>query len=106
MTAEADALWDAQTAREFDPLALQRIVVGNLRLYARYIFFARELASLLRADRVLRDRYAAISARRMEQLVSALAPLIEAGILRDVGDDDDLRSLAESAWMIGLFCGI
>jgi hypothetical protein len=59
---------------------------------------------LLRADRVLRDRYTEIAARRMEQLVTSLAPLIEAGILRDVGDIDDLRSLAESAWMIGLFC--
>src|SRR5688572_10663767 len=40
----------------------------------------------------------------MDQLVTSLTPLIEADILRDVGDDEDLRSLAESAWMIGLFC--
>lgn len=104
MNADADVLWEKSSKSEFDPLALQRIVVGNLQLYARYIFFARELASLLRADRALRDRYAEISARRMEQLVQSLGPLIEAGILRDVGDIDDLRSLAESAWMIGLFC--
>lgn len=104
MNAEADVLWEKSSKREFDPLALQRIVIGNLQLYAKYIFFARELASLLRADRTLRDRYMEISARRMEQLVVSLAPLIEAGILRDVGDIDDLRALAESAWMIGLFC--
>jgi AcrR family transcriptional regulator len=104
MNKDADVLWDARSSRELDPLALQRIVVGNLRLYARYIFFARELASLLRADRVLHARYSEISARRMDQLASALVPLVTAGILRDVGDDEDLRSLAESAWMIGLFC--
>lgn len=104
MNADADVLWEKSSKREFDPLALQRIVVGNLQLYAKYIFFARELASLLRADRVLRDRYSEISTRRMEQLVTSLAPLIDAGILRDVGDSDDLRALAESAWMIGLFC--
>lgn len=104
MNAEADVLWEKSSTPAFDPLALQRIVVGNLQLYAKYIFFARELASLLRADEDLRDRYAEISARRMDQLVRSLAPLIEAGILRDVGDDEDLRSLAESAWMIGLFC--
>jgi AcrR family transcriptional regulator len=104
MNAEADVLWEKSSKREFDPLALQRIVIGNLQLYAKYIFFARELASLLRADKELRDRYTEISTRRMEQLVVSLAPLIEAGILRDVGDGDDLRALAESAWMIGLFC--
>jgi AcrR family transcriptional regulator len=104
MNVEADGLWEKSPQRVVDPLALQRIVVGNLQLYAKYIFFARELASLLRADRELRDRYAVIAARRMDQLVTSLAPLVEAGILRDVGDLDDLRALAESAWMIGLFC--
>lgn len=104
MNADADGLWQTSSGDKFDPLALQRIVVGNLQLYARYIFFARELASLLRADKDLRDRHSEISARRMDQLVASLRPLIAAGLLRDVGDDDDLRSLAESAWMIGLFC--
>lgn len=102
MNAEADALW--APPETFDPLALQRIVVQNLRLYAKYIFFARELAALLRADPALRERYGEIAARRMDQLAAALRPLVHAKVLRDVGDDDDLRALAESAWMIGLFC--
>ncbi len=102
MNAEADAVWTVPAT--FDPLALQRIVVENLQLYAKYIFFARELASLLRADPVLQERYSEVGARRMEQLLAALRPLVDAKVLRDVGDDDDLRDLAESAWMIGLFC--
>ena len=102
MNADADGLW--QVAQGFDPLLLQRIVVGNLKLYARYIFFARELTSLLRADPVLRERYANVAERRMDQLVSVLRPLVAAGLLKDVGDDDDLRTLAESAWLVGLFC--
>lgn len=102
MNAEADAIWTVPAS--FDPLALQRIVVQNLQLYAKYIFFARELASLLRADPVLRERYGEVGKQRMEQLVAALRPLVAAGMLQDVGDDEDLRDLAESAWMIGLFC--
>jgi len=102
MNAEADALWTPSPT--FDPLLLQRIVVGNLQLYARYIFFARELASLMRGDTLLRTKYIAIADRRMKELVEALRPLVNARILRDVGDEDDLRDLAESAWMIGLFC--
>ena len=112
MNSAADALWGAVGAQpqdepataQVDVLALQRIVLGNLRLYADYIFFARELTSLLRADPVLRERYSAVSAGRMTQLVAVLRPLVEGGLLRDVGDEQDLRALAESAWLIGLFC--
>lgn len=105
MNAEADVLWQVEAAFDaIDPRALQRIVAGNLALYAKYVFFARELASLLRADGELRERYRAIAARRMDQLVDVLRPMIAHGLLRDVGDEEDLRALAESAWMIGLFC--
>lgn len=112
MNAAADEVWKIDDAPPppgkkrpaVDVLGLQRIVLGNLRLYAEYIFFARELTALLRADPVLRERYAAISERRMEQLVQVLRPLVAAGLLRNVGDDEDLRALAESAWLIGLFC--
>jgi AcrR family transcriptional regulator len=111
MNAEADEVWrlptpaDGETkASAVDPMALQRMLVGNLKLYARYLFFARELPSLLRSDPELHARYAAISVRRVEQLESVMVPLVEAGLLRDVGDREDLRTLVESAWMVGLFC--
>ena len=105
MNAEADALWkiDARDA-EVDRNILQRIVIGNLRLYTRYIFFARELTSLLHEDKVLRERYANVASRRMDQLMEVLRPMVAAGLLKNIDDDDDLRALAEIAWMIGLFC--
>lgn len=110
MNAEADAVWQLDAADggvkrpAVDPTALQRMLVGNLKLYARYLFFARELPSLLRSDPVLHERYAAVSARRVDQLESVMVPLVDAGLLRDVGDREDLRTLVESAWMVGLFC--
>jgi len=48
MNAEADEVWrlestetSADTAKPpaVDPMALQRMLVGNLKLYARYLFF-------------------------------------------------------------------
>ena len=123
MNAEAEAVWQleqpgaregeggaggAKTKRSnvdpIDPGALQRMLVGNLKLYARYLFFARELPSLLRSDPVLHERYAAVSKKRVEQLEAVMLPLVDAGLLRDVGDREDLRTLVESAWMVGLFC--
>ncbi len=122
MNAEAEAVWqleqpgasEGSAAARAEPKrapsgaidvgALQRMLVGNLKLYARYLFFARELPSLLRSDPVLHERYAATSKKRVEQLESVMLPLVDAGLLRDVGDRDDLRTLVESAWMVGLFC--
>ena len=118
MNAEADEVWRLEPAAAaadggsaskasrpaLDPTALQRMLVGNLKLYARYLFFARELPSLLRSDPVLHERYAAISKKRVEQLESVMLPLVDAGLLRDVGDREDLRTLVEAAWMVGLFC--
>lgn len=117
MNAEAEQVWQleppaneegasASRAKRppVDPTALQRMLVGNLKLYARYLFFARELPSLLRSDPVLHERYAAISKKRVEQLESVMLPLVDAGLLRDVGDREDLHTLVEAAWMVGLFC--
>lgn len=117
MNAEAEAVWQLDPHAEdtapsagkakrpaIDPTALQRMLVGNLKLYARYLFFARELPSLLRSDPILHERYAAVSKKRVEQLEAVMIPLVDAGLLKDVGDREDLRTLVESAWMVGLFC--
>jgi AcrR family transcriptional regulator len=104
MNAEADAIWAAPKDGAFDPLLLKRIVAGNLRLFGEYLFFARELPALLLADKELRERYAAIGEQRMKQLDEMIRSLVKAKLLVDVGDDEDIRMLAEAAWMIGLFC--
>jgi hypothetical protein len=33
-----------------------------------------------------------------------MLPLVDAGLLKNVGDRDDLRTLVQSAWMVGLYC--
>ena len=101
MNAEADAIWGGEVK---DNTLLQRIVVANLELYTRYLFFARELPALLRADDELAKRYGAVAEARMDQLEGVLMPLAKAGVLKGALDREDVRALAESAWMIGLFC--
>lgn len=107
MNVEADKVWKLDgdaNVKGVDPTSLQRIMIGNLSLYSRYLFFARELPSLLRSDPSLHERYAAIAAKRVEQLEAVIIPLVDAGLLRNIGDREDLRTLVESAWMVGLFC--
>jgi AcrR family transcriptional regulator len=108
MNAAAETAWGSLTppARggKLDPAALQGVVVANLDLFGHYMFFARELPSLLRADEVLRESYRTVADARMAQLEDALASLAKAGLLLNAGDREDLRELAETAWMIGLFC--
>ena len=72
MNAEADHVWRLDPA--LGPAALHRMLTGNLALYAKYLFFARELPALLRADPVLRRRYRKIHKVRLEQFsISASA---------------------------------
>jgi len=108
VNAEADAIWgDPQPASggaRVDVGAFHRMLVGNLGLFARYAFFARELPSLLRADPVLRARYVDVAQKRTEQLEALLAPFIAAGLLKDLDDPEDLHALVETAWVLGLFC--
>lgn len=118
VNAEADAIWgggasdgsgDSATAgtsapSKVDVGAFHRMLVGNLGLFARYAFFARELPALLRADPVLRARYVEVAQRRTSQLEALLVPFIKAGLLRDLDDAEDLHALVETAWVLGLFC--
>jgi AcrR family transcriptional regulator len=87
-----------------DVASFHRMLIGNLNLFARYAFLARELATLLRADPVLRARYAEIAAQRLAQLEALLRPFLAVGLLRDLDDPEDLRALVETAWVLGLFC--
>jgi len=116
VNAEADVIWGgpestpgdsasgAASVPRVDVGAFHRMLVGNLGLFARYAFFARELPSLLRADPILRARYVDVAQRRTEQLEALLAPFISAGLLKDLDDAEDLHALVETAWVLGLFC--
>ncbi len=108
VNAEADAIWGGTEGppggARVDVGAFHRMLVGNLGLFARYAFFARELPSLLRADPVLRARYVDVAQKRTEQLEALLAPFIAAGLLKDLDDPEDLHALVETAWVLGLFC--
>lgn len=103
VNAEADAIWSAPQPGS-DALAFHRMLVGNLELFAQFAFLARELPALLRADPVLHARYTEIAQGRTRQLEDLLRPFITAGLLRDLGDPEDLRALVETAWVLGLFC--
>ena len=100
MNGLAADVWKIDPA--LGPLGLHRMLTGNLALHARYLFFARELPALLRADPVLRRRYRKVHAQRMEQISQTLVPLVALGLLKNAGADD-LEMLIESAWIIGLF---
>jgi AcrR family transcriptional regulator len=115
VNAEADEIWGAnasaslsspasRAAPRADVGAFHRMLVGNLGLFARYAFFARELPALLRADPILRARYVEIAQRRTAQLEDLLRPFIQAGLLKDLDDAEDLHALVETAWVLGLFC--
>jgi AcrR family transcriptional regulator len=100
MNEKAADVWKVDPA--LGPLGLHRMLTGNLALYAKYLFFARELPALLRADPVLRQKYKEVHAQRMDQISATLAPLVALGLIKNAGAED-LEVLVESAWVLGLF---
>jgi AcrR family transcriptional regulator len=108
VNSAADAIWTTPAPGGAAPTAdvgsFHEMLVGNLELFAKYAFLARELPALLRADPLLRARYTEIAQRRTRELEDLLRPFIKAGLLRDLDDPDDLHALVETAWVVGLFC--
>lgn len=100
MNVEADVVWTLDPGAGVG--AVHRMLTGNLGLYAKYLFFARELPALLRSDPTLRRRYRKIHKMRIEQLEDTLLPLLALGILKNL-DAADLMTVIESSWIIGLF---
>ena len=101
----ASAIWSLPGPLDLpDAKAFHSMLAGNLELFAKYAFLARELPMLLRADPILRVRYTEIATRRTRELEALLKPFIAAGVLKDLEDPDDLRALVETAWVLGLFC--
>jgi AcrR family transcriptional regulator len=101
MNAEADEIWTVEA--KLGPANFHRMLTGNLALYAKYTFFARELPAMMRADPILKKKFRKIHEERMEQLERAIMPMIDLGLLKDPGGKEDVRMLIESAWIIGLF---
>jgi AcrR family transcriptional regulator len=101
MNAEADEVWKLEG--KVGPATIQRVLTGNVGLYVKYTFFARELPVLLRTDPILKKKYRKVHHDRIEQLEQMIAPLVELGFLKALGSKDDVRMLVESAWIIGLF---
>jgi AcrR family transcriptional regulator len=103
MNAEADEVWNVEDKDKVGPATIQRVLTGNVTLYVKYTFFARELPVLLRTDPILKKKYKKVHHERIEQLEQMIAPLASLGFLKNLGSKDDVRMLVESAWIIGLF---
>ncbi|MEO8877090.1 MAG: TetR/AcrR family transcriptional regulator [Polyangiaceae bacterium] len=99
MNDEADALWE----KPFGPAGIDvaRLLEGNLRLFERYAFFARELPSLLHADETLRKRYQNIAHRRRAEVEKALAWMCESQMMKDPGEEARGR-LVDACWVFSL----
>jgi AcrR family transcriptional regulator len=74
--------------------------VRQLQLILRYRFFYREMANLLRADRLLRARYAANRERRLKAIERFFRALAARGLMTIPGDARQLRSIVDVTWII------
>ena len=74
--------------------------VRQLQLIRAYRFFYRELADLLRRDRVLRLRFARNRERRLAEIERFLRALAARGLVNLPADARRLRSIVDITWII------
>ena len=97
--AEMDAGWYSDhLAPTLEHMA--EMFVRQLQLIARYRFFYRELANLLRADAAIRKRYADNRERRLQAVEEFFRSLAAHGHLSIPEDDGRLRSIVDITWII------
>ncbi|MEJ1964705.1 MAG: TetR/AcrR family transcriptional regulator [Gammaproteobacteria bacterium] len=79
---------------------MAEMFVRQLGLIIEYRFFYRELANLLRADRVLRERYADNRERRLGAIEQFFRALAARGLMSVPEDSKRLRSIVDVTWIL------
>jgi AcrR family transcriptional regulator len=101
------ARWDADYAFPNDRLPnlddLQQLVRATFVTAWEYRFMYRELIALLRRDVQLHGRWVEIRARGFAGFHELFNFFVQAGVLRDPGDEAVVTRLAELVWLISEF---
>ena len=96
---EMDAGWYRDhLAATLDHMA--EMFVRQLQLIRDYRFFYREMADLLRQDKVLRRRFAHNRERRLIEIERFFAALAARGLMNLPADPRRLRSIVDITWII------
>ena len=74
--------------------------VRQLQLIRNYRFFYREMADLLRRDKVLRSRFAHNRERRLVEIERFFGALAQRGLMKLPADPRRLRSIVDITWII------
>jgi AcrR family transcriptional regulator len=79
---------------------MAEMFVRQLKLIRDYRFFYREMADLLRQDRVLRQRFAHNRERRLVEIERFFGALAARGHMKLPADPRRLRSIVDITWII------
>lgn len=86
-----------------DPLrSMEEIFRFIQNFNRRYIFFKRELPSLVLGDPVLKERYKASHQATLALVRASVDRAVQTGFLRPL-DEEERQGLAEMSWLIALF---
>lgn len=96
---EMDAGWYRDhLATTLDHMAA--MFVRQLQLILDYRFFYREMADLLRRDKLLRRRFAHNRERRLAEIEKFFRVLADRGLMSLPADPQRLRSIVDITWII------
>jgi AcrR family transcriptional regulator len=82
---------------------MEAMLAGNFDIQARYRFFFRDLTLLLNADPDLAATYRANRAAGLANTKALISLFVDAGVLRPIGNAENLDDIANLLWMVGDF---
>lgn len=84
---------------------METMFVGNFDIQQRFLFFFRELPSLLQADPILAAEYGEARASGFEGFRQLLSAFVAAGALRNA-DNKTIDDIANLLWLVGDFWAV
>ena len=84
---------------------MESMFVGNFDIQQRFLFFFRELPSLLQADPILAAEYREARSSGFEGFRQLLCAFVAAGALRNA-DNETIDDIANLLWLVGDFWAV
>lgn len=100
MFGEFDIIYQP-TEGQFTLDTLRKLMRLNFGIIWKYRFFYRELAALLRNDKILAKRFREIQEQRIQDQEALIKHLTEAGVMTKNIDPSELHNIVFIGWVLG-----
>lgn len=102
MTMEFDILWEIKVEKE-ELYNIWKKISESLKLFYKYRFFMTEIVSLIKNDKLLKERYIAAKLKREKELKELFLGYKRNGYIKEHITENDIEAVVDILWFTGDF---